>query len=630
MERREFLMTIGTSAAALGLAGSARGAPARPNILWVLAEDMSPHMGCYGETTIQTPNIDRLAREGALFKRAFITCPVCSPSRSAMVTGMYQTTLGAHLHRSSRSAVQIPLPDHVRLIPRYFQQAGYFTTNGTLPKGDPKQTKAGKTDYNFAWDKRVYDGADWRLRKPGQPFFAQIQLRGGKNRGAKVPHPVEPAAVKLPPYYPDHPVLREDWARYLNSIIQTDVELGQILQRLDDDGLADSTVVFFWTDHGISHVRDKQFLYEGGIHIPLIVRGPGVTPATARDDLVEHIDIPATSLALAGMPVPPHLQGRALFAPDYVPRDAVFAARDRCDETVERIRCVRTARWKLIRNFHPERPHAQHNRYKDHKPITIVMRRLFAQGKLAADQARPFLSTRPVEELYDLEADPHELRDLADSPQHRDVLKQLRARLTAWIVETRDLGQLPEPHIAELLGRYPSAWAILQDARNQAVAARLRKVGELAEQGKSAVPRLIEALADEAAPVRYRAAQGLGNLRDSAKPATDALGKALADPDGATRVAAARALCFLGAADRGLPVLRRELRGHANEVVRHYAARALEDVGKAALPALDDLKAARSDRYEYVRRVAARTVALLEGAYDPEKRPLTGRPRKRK
>ena len=220
---------------------------------------MSAHMSCYGETTIQTPNIDRLADEGTLFRQAFVTEPVCSPSRSAMVTGMYQTTIGAHLHRSSRHTVKIHLPKHIKLISEYFQQAGYYTSNGsTLNTKSPSETKRGKTDYNFVWDEKVYDAAEWSGRKPGQPFFAQIQLRGGKNRSAKVPNPVDPAKVNLPPYYPDHPVLREDWAKYLNSVIQTDIDLGEILDRLRKEGTADNTIVFFWTDHGISHIRGAR------------------------------------------------------------------------------------------------------------------------------------------------------------------------------------------------------------------------------------------------------------------------------------------------------------------------------------------------------------------------------------
>jgi len=622
MKRRQFLKTIGLGAAAvtvsnqmLPVATAGDRLDGRPNILWVCAEDMSPNMSCYGERTIQTPHIDQLAREGTLFKHAFITAPVCSPSRSAVVTGMYQTTIGAHNHRSSRHAVKIRLPEHIKLIPEYFQEAGYYTSNGgTLNKNAPSQTKPGKTDYNFVWDQKVYNASEWSGRKPGQPFFAQIQLRGGKNRGAKVPHPVDPAQVKLPPYYPDHPVLREDWARYLNSVIQTDIELGEILRRLADEGIAENTIVFFWTDHGISHIRDKQFLYEGGIRIPLIVRGPGVKPGTVREDLVEHIDIAATSLQMAGVPIPDYMQGRSLFAADYEPRECIYAARDRCDETVERIRCVRTARYKYIRNFFSNRPHTQPNRYKDSKNIMIAVRALFAEGRLNRHQARYFLPSRPVEELYDLQSDPHELNNLADQPGHEDTLRQLRAKLIKWMEQTKDLGQIPEPILAEFAKEYDSLYAILQQQENQKLVARINEVWQLAEQGKAAMPQLIRMMEDSEAAIRYVAAMGLGNLGQDAKPAAEALLSASKDKAAYVRVAAARALCLIDRSDEGLPVLVRELKYKDNEVVRHDAALALEDIGLKARPAVEALKTARYDPYEYAQRVATRIVNTLQGS----------------
>ncbi len=423
-----------------------------PNIVWIVAEDMSANMSCYGETVIRTPNIDRLAAEGVRFSRAFVTAPVCSPSRSALITGMYQTTIGAHNHRSSRANAPIHLPPKVKLLPEYFKQHGYYTVLGGAPEANAKgaaRKQLGKSDYNFVWDKRVYDGNDWSGRKPGQPFFAQIMLRGGKNRGARVPNPVDPADVKLPPYYPDHPVLREDWAKYLNSVIKTDLEVGEVLKRLEDEKLTDNTVVVFLTDHGISHVRDKQFLYEGGIHVPLIIRWPNrIKPGTVRDELVLQIDLSATTLAMAQIPVPEHVEGRPLLSDDPKPRDHVVVARDRCDETVDRIRGVRTERFKYICNFYPNRSHAQPNRYKDRKPIMVAMRELHSQGKLSPEQGRVFAPTRPEEELYDLREDPFELKNLASDERYDATLKEMRSKLEEWIASTGDLGQHPEPQDA--------------------------------------------------------------------------------------------------------------------------------------------------------------------------------------
>jgi len=633
MDRRDFLKTASLGALSLMVPSCVsdtslltdRRLKSRPNILWIIAEDMSPHWSCYGETTIRTPGIDRLAREGALFRWAFVTAPVCSPSRSAMITGMYQTTIGAHHHRSSYPGSEIYLPKQIKLLPEYFKEQGYFTVNG-----GPKTTvyhknlhhegrKLGKTDYNFIWDPAIYDSNDWKDRTPGQPFFAQIQLRGGKYRNAKVPNPVDPSSVKLPPYYPDHPVLRRDWARYLNSVIYLDIEVGKILRRLEDEGIADNTAVFLWTDHGISHARGKQFLYDGGIHVPLIIRWPGmIKPGTVRNDLVSHIDIAATSLYMAGIAVPQYMQGRPLFGPDYKVRDHIVAARDRCDETLDCIRCVRTKRYKYIRNFYPNRPYLQPNRYKDNKLIIKTMRKLFAEGKLNSVQARFFAPTRPVEELYDLTNDPYEICNLADSHQHQGMLEHLRTTLIEWMRRTKDLGLVPEPELEELAHnglakKYESRYTILRRKENKDLIDSILKVIEAGEQGKgkTATGKLIAAMKDERPSVRWWAARKLSNLGRNAQAAAPVLTDALKDSSAGVRVASARALCKMDKEETALPLLLRELR-NSNQVVRHYAALALEDIGEKAYPALENLKAAKNDKYEYVRRVANRLVNTLE------------------
>ena len=465
MNRRTFMNMSAAGLASLLLpetTGNAKQAAKQPNILWIMVEDMSPHLSCYGETTIKTPNLDRLASQGAMFTNCFVTSPVCSPSRSAMITGMYQTTIGAHNHRSSRGQFPINLPSQIKLLPEYFRQAGYYVCNGNSACSNVndfgiKQYR-GKTDYNFVYDKSLYDGFDWSGRKKGQPFFAQIQLLGGKRRHrVTVPHPVDPAKVKLPPYYPDHPILRQDWAEYLNSVINTDYEVKHILNRLDKEGIADNTIVIFLTDHGISHARDKQFLYEGGIHVPLIIRWPGrIKPGTVRDDLISHIDISSSSLYMAGIPVPDYMEGRVLFGPNRRPREYVIAGRDRCDETNERIRGVRTKRYKYIRNFFPYRSHFQYNMYKSQKLVMKTLRELLYDGKLNEVQARIFNPTRPAEELYDLENDKWELNNLAKSPRHQDTLVKLRNILEQWIQQTDDQGQYPEP-----LAAYHDSCAVL-------------------------------------------------------------------------------------------------------------------------------------------------------------------------
>jgi len=447
MHRRTFLKATGAGALSL-LCGAANKVSAedRPNIVWIVAEDMSCHFSYQGESTIKTPNVDRLAHEGAVFDAAYITCPVCSPSRSAMITGMYQTTIGAHNHRSFRGELKHDLPAPVRTVPEYFKTAGYYVCNGANAAAD----RPGKTDYNFNYPKNLYDGADYSGCAPGQPFFMQFQLHGGKNRKAKVKNPVSPDAVTLPPYYPDDLVMREDWAQYLNAVLYVDQEVGEIMARLEADGHAKNTVVIFITDHGISHARGKQFLYEEGVHIPFIVWAPGRIPAgTVRHDFVAHIDMAATSMYFAGIPIPSHMESRPLFGDAARPRDYVISARDRCDETVERLRSVRKGRYTYIRNFYPERPHLQPNAYKDAKEIVIRLRALYAEGKLKGHPAERFFTVpRPKEELYDREADPWELENLADDPAHAETLAEMRGLLDTWIHETNDQGQTPETEAA--------------------------------------------------------------------------------------------------------------------------------------------------------------------------------------
>jgi arylsulfatase A-like enzyme len=433
----------------------------RPNIVWFFVDDMSAHFSCYGEKTITTPNVDQLAKDGTKFSSAFITCPVCSPCRSALITGCYQTTIGSHHHRSGRGTEKIHLQGGVVPVPVLFQQAGYYTCIGGPPVPNKKgkgKGALGKTDYNFEWDAKMYDGNDWSGRKPGQPFFMQVMTPGGKYRGngnspawreramRELGSITKPEDVTLPPYYPRDPVILEDWARYLDCCRYTDKEVGMVIDRLKKEGLLESTIFFFMTDHGISHARGKQFLYDEGIHVPFVVRGPGIEAGKVRDDLVSHIDMTATSLALAGVEIPKWMQGRNLFAKDYTPRDAVFSARDRCDETVEHLRSVRTKEFKYIRNYLNERPHLQPNRYKDGKQIVQTLRALHAAGKLDALQEKLFFApARPREELYDLAKDPHEINNLAADPVYKSVLEDMRKRLADWEVKTDDKGREPEP-----------------------------------------------------------------------------------------------------------------------------------------------------------------------------------------
>lgn len=471
MRRRDFLRTVGCGTAALlsgcttettstktkpapyhrsrAQASTAKGSKSSPpNILWLISEDTSPDIGCYGNPLVKTPNIDKLASEGVRFTNAFVTGSVCSASRSCFMTGMYQTSIGAHNHRSHRND-GYTLPAPVEVITEYFRRAGYFTCNcaGLSYK------KPGKTDWNFTPRTPAFDGTEWSQRKPGQPFFAQVNFsethrdfKRDKN------NPIDPAKVELPPYYPDHPVTRRDWANYLESLQNLDTEIGVVLKWLEKEGELDNTIIMYFGDHGRPHVRGKQWLYEGGIRIPVIVRWPGqIEPGTVVDDLVSTVDFAPTFLTAAGIEPPKHLQGYNILGKKKRTRQYVFAARDRCDGTVDHIRCIRSKQYKYIRNYYPDRPYTQFNAYKKLQyPVLTLMQVLHKEGKLTPDQEKFMATTRPREEFYDLQEDPHELHNLAGDPEHKKALRTHRRKLDEWIKATKDQGETPEdPKIVE-------------------------------------------------------------------------------------------------------------------------------------------------------------------------------------
>ena len=613
ISRREFMASAATTVL-LGGSAMAMNPNQHPNILWILAEDASPHIGCYGEDAIKTPNLDTLAAQGVRFENAFVTCPVCSPARSALVTGLYQTTLGAHNHRSQGDTGKAKagpqyfqsfrLPNPVPMISDVFRKAGYYTSNGKYKSGQAKLTP-GKTDYNFINPSPPYDGTDWKTCPPDKPFFSQIQLGGGKSRGDKSSDKI--GEFTLPPYYPDHEVLREDWQRYLNSWLKQDREIGEIVQELRHAGKLDSTVIFFLTDHGISHLRGKQFLYEEGVRVPLIIRFPdGQRANTVRHDLTLHIDLAPTSLALAGIRIPEHFQGHNIFAKQRAPRDFVICARDRCDETIETIRCVRTAKYKYIRNFLSYRPHAQPNQYKDGKQISSTMKQLHQEGKLNEVQARIFNPTRPAEELYDLAADPFEINNLALKPQYAKDLAQLRGTLYQWMADSRDLGLIPEP-IAEDLGKaYANKYKILQ-AKEHAdlISGIIRTIDAGEDKDLKTLRHLLKTGND---CERYWAATWLGVNKD--RQSVPALNKAAASAPPALRVASLLALHKIEPDNAYLKKLSREI-DHPNAIVGMYAMNAIEQTG-----VLNEVTEAAADiglksSYEFTRRYAKRLKARL-------------------
>ncbi len=401
-----------------------------PNILWLIAEDFGQHLGCYGTKEVWSPNLDKLASQGVRYTRMFSPAPVCSPSRSAFMTGMEQITIGAHNHRSHRDD-GYQLPQGVRVLTDWFRDLGYFTANIVQLPPTCGFRGTGKTDWNFTYTGKPFDSVNWADLKTHQPFYAQINFNE-THRKFRAPQRADPLKVEIPPYYPDHPLTRKDWAEYLDSATELDRKVGLILQQLEADGLADNTVVVFFGDNGQAHVRGKQFVYESGLLVPAIIRWPKhfappqhYKTGSVDNRLLSAIDLAPTMLALAGGKKPPVMQGKVFLGDQSEsPRQYVFGARDRCDETVFRFRTVRDARYRYIRNFTPERPLLQTNQYKEKQyPVWNLLKELHAAGTLNPVQAKLCAPNMPAEELYDLDNDPHEINNLAKSSGHKEVLR---------------------------------------------------------------------------------------------------------------------------------------------------------------------------------------------------------------
>lgn len=435
----------------------------RPNIVWIVGEDLGPELGCYGDANARTPTMDKLAAEGARFTRAFTHAPVCAPSRAGLITGRYPIAIGTHHMRSK-------LKNPPSAFTTYLRKAGYFVA------------WPGKTDFNFDVPKDYFDTTtNWlnnARNHPRKPFFAYLNLGQTHESQIRLPqekfddltsilppeHRHDPAKVMVPPYHPDTPVVRRDLANYYDLVSVVDYRLGETLKKIEAAGLAENTVIFFFGDHGRGLPRSKRWVYDSGIRVPLIIKWPGkIRPGSVREDLVTFVDFSATALGLAGVEIPKEFDGQAILRADGsapAPRKYIYAARDRMDETPDRIRAVRDERYKYIRNFQPDLPYAQKIAYMEEMPTMQEWRRLNGEGKLTGSQKLFFAPTKPKEELYDTEADPHEVNNLAGSGEHTNKLNELRTALDDWLKKTGDLGAIPEPElikrglIADSLAQY--------------------------------------------------------------------------------------------------------------------------------------------------------------------------------
>ena len=571
-----------------------------PNILWISAEDISSHFGCYGDEDAITPTIDKLATEGVLYSKAFTTAGVCAPCRSGIITGMFQTSIGGHHMRCTAT-----LPENIKPFPVYMREAGYYCTNNS------------KQDYQFSTPKETWDDssrkAHWRNRKDkSKPFFSIFNYTGCHESGIaseskykkvtenlKESERQDASKLTLPPYFPDTPVVREDWKRNYEVITALDHYAANLIKELKEDGLYEDTIIVFWSDHGVGLPRSKRWLYNSGTHIPLVVRIPEKYRVNGQgeagvisDTLVSSIDFGPTVLNLAGIKLPEHMQGNPFLGSNLKgENDYVYGARDRMDERYDIIRMVRDKKYLYIRNYEPLKTFYQYMNTPEKGATMKELRRLHEAGKLSAEAERYFAATKPVEELYDYVKDPHNLNNLAANSEHRAALERLRAAHLSWVQTSKDVGLIPEPILAEMVKETGSEYAVLRGKGSDAYNKKLGSISVAASAGVSAISQLLAGAKDSDKVIRYWAATGLGNIGEAAtKEGKPLMMKLLKDPSSAVRTAASRALCRMGFPKKALPVLIHELTNGA-QWERLHAAIVLDEIDELARPVALAMKA---------------------------------------
>lgn len=599
----------------------------RPNILWITCEDISPNLGCYGDDYARTPVLDRLAAGGVRYTHAFAVTGVCSPNRSCLITGVYPSTLGSHNMRCTTR-----LPARVKCFSEYLRSAGYYCTNNV------------KTDYNFAVPKGAWDEssrkAHWRKRKAGQPFFSVFNFTVSHESQIRQPDKTffrktsrltpaqrhDPSKAPIPPFHPDTPEVRQDWARYHDLVTAMDYQVGDVLRQLEEDALADKTIVMFFSDHGAGMPGCKKWVWESGLHVPLIVRLPAkyrdywpVEPGRPCDRLVSFVDFAPTVLSLAGVKIPPPMQGTAFLGPQQgKPRRYVHAIRDRMADRYDTVRVVRDRRYQYLRNFMPHRTWSQFVSYTEQMPTMQVWRRLSEQGKLNPIRARYFSPVKPIEELYDTEADPHQIHNLAGDSKHQSVLRRMRQANVAWMKRTGDLGLLPEYEVQRRCqGRTP--YDVAFDTQTNPVDRLLAAASTANAMDPRRLGELVQLLKDGDAAVRYWGAVGLVALGKRAAPATDRLLEAIEDPAPNVRIAAAEALANVDRLDCAMPVLVAGL-AHETPFIRLRAMNVLDRLGERARPALAAIKQAKLPGSGHVGSYLGRMVGYVPEKFEQPRR----------
>ncbi len=583
---------------------STEPSPLQPNILWILTEDHGPMLGAYGDAYANTPSIDELASKAVTYTRAYSNAPVCSPARSTLITGMYTNGLGSH-----NMPGPVQRPANIAFLSDYLRRAGYYTANigkydfNFLP-GEEKWDEINQDIFATAWNPSEY----LRNREDGQPFFTIINLfHSHESRvfsenfvpldASENRKPHDPAQAPVPPYHPDSEAIRTDWARYYDNVSRVDHHVGQILDTLEREGLLEETIVFMFSDHGTGLPRGKRWLYESGLRVPLIVYFPEslvdlapIVPGGRVDTLVSFVDFAPTVLSLAGLDVPPHMQGQAfLGSTSQKPRNYVFGYRDRMDGRADLIRSVTDGRYKYIRNFLPHRPYGQHIAFMYRQSAMQEWQRHHDMRALTPVQ-NTFFQPKPMEEFYDLASDPHEIHNLADKPEFAQHKRMLSSTLEQWMVEKHDLGLLPEGEIRARAGDRPP-YEIGRELDVEVFRDLLRAASQASNTDpKKDVP--VHLLDDERSAIRYWGVLGIHAFDRVDTALIERLTNLLNDPSMSVRIAAAEVLCAHNHCDTAIPLLVEALQ-HEDGAVRMMAANALDYLDEKTIPVRKDLEMAR-------------------------------------
>ncbi len=608
------------TATGAGQAQVAAETPDRPNILWITSEDNGPHLGCYGDAYATTPNLDALAAQGVRYTHAWSNAPVSAPARTTLITGMYATSLGAQ-HMRSRAV----LPKFVQPFTAYLREAGYYCSNNS------------KQDYNFATPEGTWDDssrqAHWRQRGEDQPFFAVFNFTGTHEsrvwpRGDGVTvH--DPDDAPVPPYHPNVPAVRRDWAQYYDNLTALDERVGQILKQLEADGLADDTIVFYFSDHGPGLPRSKRWLYQSGLQVPLIIHFPEKyqhlaprEPGEPCDRLVGFVDFGPTVLSLAGIEAPDHMQGRAfLGSHEASPKEYLFGFRDRMDSRHDFSRCIFDGRYKYIRNYLPHLPQGQYLEYQFRSPTMQVWREAYDAGALNEVQSA-FFEAKPAEEFYDVLADPHEINNLVGVDEHEEDLSRLRDRLFVGQEWMHDTGFVPESMLRRWRGDL-SEWSACHSFMRYDTSSTHAMGLLAAKAARSNTEILLWSLSLEDPLDCYWAVMACFQLEELTPEITEHLELLLDSEEPAVAIAAAELLVVHeSASDGALATLARYLE-HAQGEVRLAAADALDRLDHRALPVIGALSRARTAAETgegamngYVTRILKKTLADLASVPD--------------